>query len=282
MAKKLSVYYAKVPNMGDVLNKDIIEKCFGYEVERRSYLTGKLSGIGSGLGNYTYENEVWKNVLKALSGIFFPEVYIWGTGFVRYKQSDTRFYKRATHVCAVRGELSKKRVETILGRNLDIPTGDAGILAALLLDRMPEKRYEVGIIAHYKEQEEPVFQDLLRRYPGSRFINVRKTPLEVTEEIAQCGVVISSSLHGLIIADSLRVPNVHVVATDNLLGDGFKFDDYYSAYGLEHEFIDLRKEAIGSLEDIRRRYRITDVMVDEKKAGMLASFPFPSLAQDSK
>lgn len=282
MTKKLRVYYAKVPNMGDMLNKDIIEKCFGYEVVRRSYLTGKLSGIGSGLGNYTYEDESWKNALKALSGIFFPEVYIWGTGFVRYKERDTRFYKRATHVCAVRGELSKKRVEAMLGKRLDVPTGDAGILAALLLDQMPEKRYEVGIIAHYKEQEEPVFQELLRCYPGSRFIDVRKSPIEVTEEIAQCGVVISSSLHGLIIADSLRVPNVHVVATDNLLGDGFKFNDYYSAYGLKHEFVDLRKGTTGSLEVIRRRYRVTDAMVDEKKAGMLASFPLPSLSRASE
>ena len=73
MKSKVSVYYAKVPNMGDLLNRDIIEKCFGYDVERRTYLTGKVSGIGSGLGNYTYEEGKWKNMLKFISGIFFPE-----------------------------------------------------------------------------------------------------------------------------------------------------------------------------------------------------------------
>ena len=278
MSNKLKVYYAKVPNMGDILNRDIVEKCFGYQVERRSYLTAQVSGIGSGLGNFTFEDQAWKNALKAVSGILFPEIFIWGTGFVRYKDADTRFYKRKTHVCAVRGELSKRRVEAMIGRALDVPTGDAGILASEILDCVPEKRYDVGVIAHYKEQNEPVFMRLLERYPNSCFIDVRKTPLEVTEAIAQCETVISSSLHGLIIADSLRVPNVHVVVTDRLLGDGFKFDDYYSAYGLEHRFVDLAHEETGSLDGIRRSYRITDAMVEDKKAGMIASFPFPAIA----
>lgn len=278
MTNKLKVYYAKVPNMGDVLNKNVIEKCFGYEVERRSYLTAQVSGIGSGLGNFTYEEQAWKNVLKAVSGVLFPEVYIWGTGFVRYKDADTRFYKRKTHVCAVRGELSKRRVEAMVGHTLDIPTGDAGILASNILDHVPEKRYDVGIIAHYKEQEEPAFKRLLDRYPNPCFIDVRKTPLEVTEAIAKCETVISSSLHGLIIADSLRIPNIHVVVTNKLLGDGFKFDDYYSAYGLEHRFVDLAHDETGTLGEIRNGYSITDAMVEDKKAGMLASFPFPSVA----
>ena len=47
--KKIKVYYAKVANMGDILNRDIIENLFGYEVKRTNYLLGKISGIGSGL-----------------------------------------------------------------------------------------------------------------------------------------------------------------------------------------------------------------------------------------
>lgn len=277
MTNKLKVYYANVPNMGDILNRDIIKKCFGCEVVRRSYLTAQISGIGSGLGNYTYEEQAWKNILKAFSGAFFPEVYIWGTGFICYRDTDTRFYKRKTHVCAVRGELSKRRVEAMVGHALDIPTGDAGILASKILDKLPRKRYDVGIIAHYKEQNESAFKRLLRRYPNSCFIDVRKTPFEVTRAIAECETVISSSLHGLIIADSLRVPNIHAVVTDRLLGDGFKFDDYYSAYSLDHQFVDLRREETGSLDDIRSGYRITDVMVEEKKASMLASFPLSAV-----
>lgn len=274
MVPTLKVYYAKVPNMGDILNRDIIKKCFGYDVERRTYLTGQISGIGSGLGNYTYEGGMIKNALKFIFGKMFPNVYIWGTGFICYKDEDTKFYKRNTKFCAVRGELSKKRVEKMVGHSLDIPTGDAGILASYLLQGNPQKKYSVGIIAHYKEQSEPVFKNLLEQFPNSVFVNVTKTPYEVVQLIAQCETVISSSLHGLIIADSLRVPNLHICVTDNLLGDGFKFDDYYSAYGVKHEYINSKDASTVTLEKVVSQYKITDEMVNLKKKEMLAAFPF--------
>lgn len=263
--------------MGDILNRDIIKKCFGYEVVRNSYLTGKVSGIGSGLGNYTYEEEKWKNVLKAISGIFFPEVYIWGTGFVRYKEKDTCFYKKDTKICALRGKLSKERVEKIWGHKIDVPLGDAGILASYLLDEVPEKKYAVGIIAHYKEQDNPIFKELLDKFENSVFIDVRDTPLAVTKKISACEVIISSSLHGLIIADSLHIPNRHIVVTDSLLGDGFKFDDYYSAYNLKHPYTDMNKDTINSLEEVVAQYKISGEMVEEKKEALIRVFPFNKL-----
>ena len=272
--KKLNVYYAKVENMGDKLNKEIIEKCFGYDVCRRTYLTGQLSGIGSGLGNCTLEGNFFKKTLKKIFGLLFPSVSIWGTGFISYKNCDEKFYKKKINFCAVRGELSKKRVEKLLGRELDIPVGDAGILSSYLLDNRPKLKYDVGIIAHYKEQDDEVFKKLLLRFNNSVFIDVKDTPLNVTHKIAECKVIISSSLHGLIIADSLGVPNKHIVVTDNLLGDGFKFDDYYSAYGLKHEYVDMNKDDIYNLEDVVNDYKITKEMVEEKKQDMLNCFPY--------
>lgn len=274
MKKNLKVYYAKVPNMGDILNKNIIEKIWGYNVVRKTYLTGVISGIGSGLGNYTYEDNLLKNILKFIFGKFHTKTYIWGTGFVKYKDKDTKFWNKNLQFCAVRGILSKERIEKIIGKKIDIPTGDAGILASYLLDEMPEKKYSVGIIAHYKEKNEPIFEKLKKQFDNSVFIDVQDTPLNVTRKIAECETIISSSLHGLIIADSLNVPNVHIVVTDNLLGDGFKFDDYYSAYGLEHHYININKDKIHNLEDIKNNYKITAEMVEQKKKSMIESFPF--------
>lgn len=276
--KKINVYYAKVPNMGDILNREVIHKCFGYDVVRRNYLIGKVSGIGSGLGNYTLEGNITKKILKKISGIFFPEVYIWGTGFVSYKEKDEKIYKKKIKFCAVRGELSKKRIEKLTGQNIkNMPTGDAGILASYLLDSKIEKKYSVGIIAHYKEKNEKVFDTLLNKFPNSVIIDVQDTPLNVTRKIAECECIISSSLHGLIIADSLRVPNIHIVVTNNLLGDGFKFDDYYSAYGLKHNFVDMNKKSIDDLKYVYENYKITDKMVEEKKKAMIESFPFKKI-----
>ena len=116
MKQRLSVYYANVENMGDLLNKYIIKECFGYETVRHTFLTGKLSGIGSGLGNFTLSDQWHIAMLERMAAVFFPEVYIWGTGFIEYKQTDSPFYKRNVKICAVRGELSKKRVERLVGR----------------------------------------------------------------------------------------------------------------------------------------------------------------------
>lgn len=273
--KKVRVYYAKVPNMGDILNKDIIEKLFNVKVVRGNYLVSQVSGIGSGLGNYTLEGKLWKRILKRISGLLLPKVYIWGTGFICYKEKDAKLYKKNTQFCAIRGQLSKNRIEKLLNKKLDNTVlGDAGILSSYLLEGKKEKKYKVGIIAHFKEKDAPIFKELLDKYDNSTFIDVQDTPINVINKIAECETIISSSLHGLIIADSLRVPNIHIVVTNNLLGDGFKFNDYYSAYGLEHPYIDTNKEKVWSLKKIKENYPITDKMVKKVQKDLIKAFPF--------
>lgn len=277
MKNKINMYYAKLPNMGDLLNVLIIKKCFGYDVTRHTYLTGELGGIGSGLGQFTLSNKKWLAILQKISGVFFPKVYIWGTGFISYNEKDSPFYRKGINIVAVRGELSKMRVEKILGRNLDIPTGDAGILATELFEEKIEKKYSVGIIPHFKEKDETEFKELVERFEDAIYIDVMDDPMLVIQQIAECENIISSSLHGLVVADAFHIPNLHVKVTENLLGDGFKFDDYYSAYGLKHEYIDLKRDTISDLSVVRERYKITMEMVEEKKKAMLESFPYPSI-----
>ena len=274
MRDTLKVYYAKVPNMGDLLNVMIIEQLFGYRVKRNTFLTGELSAIGSGLGQFTLRDNPFLACAEKIAGLLFPTVTVWGTGFVCYKDKDTPFYRKDMRFAAVRGELSKARVENILGKKLDIPTGDAGILASYLLKEKVDKKYAVGIIAHYKEQDEPIFQKLAETYPKSLYIDVRQTPDSVIPQIASCECIISSSLHGLIIADSLGIPNIHIKVSDKLLGDGFKFDDYYSAYHLKHPMINLNKENLPTLDWVKDNYSITKEMVETTKQNMIQSFPF--------
>jgi len=274
MKDTLKVYYANVPNMGDKLNVAIIERLFGYKVQQHTFLTGELSAIGSGLGQFTLRDNPLVAAAERMAGLLFPKVTVWGTGFVCYKGKDNPFYRRDMRFAAVRGELSKQRVEKLLGRKLDIPTGDAGILASYLLKEPVEKKYQVGIIAHYKEQEDPIFLKLTESYPQSLFIDVRQTPDVVIRQIASCECIISSSLHGLIIADSLGIPNIHIKVSDKLLGDGFKFDDYYSAYKLKHPVINIKQDNFPTLEWVKEHYPITKDMVENAKRNMIQSFPF--------
>ena len=273
MEKTIKLYYAKLANMGDLLNDLVIRRCFGCDVERCSFLEGEISAIGSHLAMYTYHGTPLMKLQQLINGIREPKVYVWGTGFINYDDCKGRFFKRDMEFLALRGELTRRNVERMTGKTLDIPTGDAGILADRLLDELPEKRYDLGVIPHICDLKDPAAQALADRYENSVLINVKDDPIEVVRQIAQCRTVLSSSLHGLIVADSFHVPNMHVVFDERLKGDGYKFDDYYSAYGLPHIQRDLRQEAAPSLREIEESWGITAELVEEKKRQMLACFP---------
>lgn len=277
MPEQIKVYYTKLHNMGDQLNELIIEKCFGYKVVRCSFLEGELCAIGSCLGMYTLHGTLPMRVRQRMNGIRRPHVSIWGTGFINYSDSEGRFFKRDMRFCAVRGELTRIRAEQMTGKKLDIPTADAGILASEVLKEPAEKCYDVGIIPHLCDLQDTKAEEMQEAYGNACVISVKDEPLEVIREIAKCRYILSSSLHGLIVADSLGIPNLHVVFGDRLLGDGYKFDDYYSAYGVEHNPYDLRREKLPKLSEIEGRYRICPDKVEEKKRSLREVFPFPAI-----
>ena len=72
---------------------------------------------------------------------------------------------------------------------------------------------------------------------------------------------------------------MHVLFSDRPLGDGYKFDDYYSAYGVEHMQRDLRCEMAPEINEIQDSWSITPEAAAEKKKLMLESFPFPKCGE---
>ena len=271
--RRLRVYYARVENMGDRLNALIMDRVFGREIERHTPLTCELSGIGSGLGQFTYSEKPWLAAIECGTGKIWPETWIWGTGFIKHGM-DKPFYRKKMHFSAVRGELSKKCVETILKKRIACPMGDGGILSDQLLARRPRPVYTCGIAAHYKGQGHPAFTEMAAQIQGSILIDVKADPLEVIRQIAQCECIVSSSLHALVIADSFGIPNIHLAVTNAMLGDGFKYDDYYSSFGVKHRcwryFSGMRPD----LDELYGNYEITRTMTDRQKQEMIRAFPF--------
>lgn len=66
---------------------------------------------------------------------------------------------------------------------------------------------------------------------GVTVIDVEIDVMTVTRQIAACGLVLSSSLHGLIVADAFGIPNQRLKFSGKLKGEDFKFSDYASALG---------------------------------------------------
>lgn len=273
--KKIKVFYAKINNMGDLLNELIIENIFGYKVIQSGRLDCHTSGIGSSLSSFfppkTKMPPKPKYFIQKLYGQILP-IQIWSTGFISYSNDEHYCVRKVNNVASVRGELSKKRLEGILGKKLDVPTGDGGLLASSLIDNKNEKKFSIGIIPHFKEKHEPRFKELQANYNNSVIIDLTDEPMNVIKAISQCEVIISSSLHGLVVADSFGIPNMRLVYSDKLLGDGFKFDDYYSSYNVESTYFDLKRSGYPKINDVIDGYKIEKAVVETKKKEIMESF----------
>jgi len=98
---------------------------------------------------------------------------------------------------------------------------------------------------------------------------------DVVAEISKCEAVLSSSLHGLVVADSFGIPNRRAVASDLLTGGDYKFRDYYSAFGISPASFDLRTTRFGDndIADIHANYKIQIGDVEQKQKALIEAFP---------
>jgi hypothetical protein len=201
------------PNFGDALNPILVERLFGRPVSWSPAEEAELIGIGSLLQwLHTIENQ------RA------GELHIWGSGYL-YDQDPAVKSPLIRHH-AVRGRLSAQ-----FGGLCGVAHGDPGLLCDRLVDRPVPKRYPLGIVPHIWHQDDIVLRQLLENNEKLKLIDVRHPPLRVITEIAACDFVFSSSLHGLVVADSFGIPNQWLEFQVGIFGS-FKFEDYYSAFGL--------------------------------------------------
>jgi hypothetical protein len=277
------IWYPQLPNMGDLLNKDMLESLFQIEIQRVSFNQSNISAIGSSLSRVLrsralYSVDFKRRIKESIKKLFnINTFYIWGTGFIDYNtQEENIIQLRNTKILSLRGNLSKNRVERILNKNLNIPTGDGGLLVDRWIGKNPPKKYRIGIIPHYKEKDSPIVSEMKKKYSDSVIIDLGKKPIEVVKEIAACETILSSSLHGLIVADSFHIPNKHILLYpygERMAGDGFKFADYYSSYGLKDIPIDMTTAKFPTFQSIIEDYRIEPSIVEKKKDEIFSVFP---------
>ena len=277
------ICFPQIPNMGDLLNKDMLEPLFHIKIQRVERHDSNISAIGSSLlpalrSRALYSINLKKRIKQGVIKTFnIDPLYIWGTGFMNYKtQEDNIIQLRNTKFLSLRGNLSKCRVERVIGKKLNIPTGDGGLLVDRWIGKIPPKKYRIGIIPHYKEKESPIVSEMRNKYSDSVIIDLGKKPIDVVKEIASCETILSSSLHGLIVADSFHIPNKHILLYpygERMLGDGFKFADYYSSYGLKDNYLDVNTSNWPTIQSIIEDYCIEPSVVEKKKDEIFSVFP---------
>ena len=270
--RKIKLAYSDLYNAGDLMNVDIVEKLSGAKVKRSKTFCAEMMAIGGAIYGLQYSDRLVQNIVLHLLHPLYDSkpIYIWGSGFW-HDRNTHKLYRSNLKVCALRGALSQKKLFELTGHFYDVPLADGGLLIDELIPRNIEKEYSLGVIPHLSQQNE-VEVMRLKATKGVHIIDIKKKPEEVGKEIAKCETVLSSSLHGLIFADALGIPNMHVRLKKELPEGNFKFEDYYSSYGLNDPGIYL-DEHIPSYDEIKDNYHIPQEMVKEKKATLIETFP---------
>jgi len=165
-----------------------------------------------------------------------------GTGFVLNSGSPPN-----SEYHMVRGLLSKERIVRAELASENLPVGEPGILVDQVFPTTVE-RSGIGVVPHYVDEADP----MIARWEaeGAKIISPGQVPESFVAELAECEAVVSTSLHGLVFAHAYGIPTTWVVLSDRVLGDGFKFRDYYSGLGNAAKCHEGAGRSIEQLADI--------------------------------
>jgi pyruvyltransferase len=151
---------------------------------------------------------------------------VWGAGLASWKDEvcpDASFR-------AVRGPLSAMRARSCGYRGL-LAFGDPGLLLPRFVPKAATS-FRLGVVPHYVDMARfASLSDELLAKSGVILIDPHLPVSEFANRISMCERVVSSSLHGLIIADAYGVPNVWAKFGDGIGGDGMKYWDYMASVG---------------------------------------------------
>jgi len=173
-----------------------------------------------------YSLPVFATIGSMLGSITANDFQVWGSGFI---EEPAQLRARPGAVHAVRGPLTRAKLqhEGIVCPEL---FGDPALVFPRFYQPSRETFYELGVIPHYRERPKV---GAMKMFASSniRLIDICAGIREVADEIVRCEAIISSSLHGMVLADAYGIPTCWMTASDLPAGGGFKFVDYLMAVG---------------------------------------------------
>ena len=188
-----------------------------------------LQEKGLSLDDYV---EKKKHLLTIGSGAVksYQNMTIWGSGVEReLPQVIRRFFQkswfRKLDIRAVRGPLSREYMIK-LGHKCPEVYGDPAILMPLIYSGAKgDKTYDISIIPQLVTEK-----GIREKYPDAHIISMNTNDYKfVIDQIVQSNLIISSSLHGVILADAYGVPSIWYRGLRKDID--FKYLDYYASTG---------------------------------------------------
>jgi pyruvyltransferase len=214
-------------NFGDGSNHYLFKKYISniksencWNTNNKIYNNKTILGMGSII------DKVNKNDIVCGSGMISP------TAFPKFKPNELK------EIVMVRGPLTYNSLVN-KGYKVKKLYGDPGLLFSDIYKSKSIKKYNIGIIPHFIDKQNMNVKKLISS--GCKFIDVQQAQgneEKFLDEINECNIIFSSSLHGIIIGDSYSIPSFHIKFSDKLSGGSFKFEDYYMSVDRTYSYLD--------------------------------------------
>lgn len=197
-------WWREVPNFGDRLAPLLLERFADIEVEWDTISHSQVASIGS--------------ILEHIPPLW--DGYVLGSGKL-FEHTRLHLHTKTAKILSVRGPLSARGIPGTY------TLGDPGILAAELVGPQ-DKHWDLGIVPHWQDTElVDRFKALVPKEYSIGVINPSDDPITVIKQIGSCRRIVTSSLHGMIVADSFGLPRrVEICQRMERDGGDFKFRDY--------------------------------------------------------
>lgn len=233
-------WWTELPNFGDALSPLLLERFADIKVEWAPISKAEIASIGSIIEHVP---PLWDGVIVG-SGRLLESSLI--------------------HVVSMHGKVSAKILSlrgplTSRGIPGQYTHGDPGILADELVGPQ-KKKYDLGILPHWQDTELVArFQKLIPAAHSIKVIDPAHDALTVVREIGSCRRLVTSSLHGMIVADAFGMPR-RVEACAKMMRDGgdFKFRDYSASIKTPFETGKMVEPFRNHVEDVK--YAVYDAL----------------------
>jgi pyruvyltransferase len=229
--KHINLIYWNEANFGDLLSPILIQELSGRPILYKNStlsIKARITIIAKGILTLRFKRiktiifPLQKTLLGIGSIITWGNRYsaVWGAGFMNRDET----YRSSNNIYLVRGKLTDMRLKE-LGYKGCSNYGDPALLLPLLYNNTTPKKNRLGIIPHWREVD-----DFNRLYGDKYYIiNLRTRDVKkVIQEIQSCQYILSTSLHGIIVAHAYHIPALWI-EKGNIGTDGFKFHDYFSS-----------------------------------------------------
>ena len=213
-------------NWGDDINFSFLEHISNDCILPASYIIYPYNGSCKEIRKMSHYSAIG----SVLGWIDSDDVKVWGSGLI-----DGDAPKCIPQIYAIRGPLSR---EISLKNGINCPPvyGDPALLLPYYYrPKMLKKKYSLGIVTHYVDYYKKEM-DKFKENPNVQVIKLfgYKEWTDIIDQICSCELILSSSLHGLIVAEAYKVPNVWCEVREPIKGKNknrFKFYDFFSSIG---------------------------------------------------